>query len=314
MSFAFSPAVREQSKARIALCGPSGAGKTYTGLTVATAMGDPVAVIDTEHGSAARYARGKDGQGWEFDHLAMTSFEPLALVEALATAAEQRYPVVLVDSLSPFWSGPGGMLEQADAGARRFGGNNFAGWKEARPMERQLIEAMLAYPGHVIATMRSKTEYVIEEDDRGRKTPRKVGMRPEQKDGIEYEFDIVGDLDWGHVLTVSKTRCSVLADSVIAKPGAELATTVLEWLSGGAEVRDPASFIDQARDLASFTDAQELYAELTARLLLYTPMLHPLSGRPITLGTYVIERGHELRSAEAGAAAASPTASADPAA
>jgi hypothetical protein len=302
MSFTFAPATREQAKARIALAGPSGSGKTFTALSLGKVLGDRMAVIDTEHGSASKYAVGADGQGFVFDALNLTNFSPQNLVAALAAAGQARYPVVIVDSLSHFWSGVGGMLEQADNAARKYGGNSFAGWKDARPMERQLVEALLAYPGHVIVTMRSKTEYVIEENERGRKTPRKIGMKPEQRDGIEYEFDVVGDLDVDNTLMITKTRCSALAGGVIRQPGEQLATTILEWLSGGTPVVDTVTYIDRAvaPDL-TLEGAQALYREIEARGLLGSALLHPDTAEPTALGPYLLGRGKSLRAAAQGA-------------
>lgn len=295
-SFSFKPAQREQAKARIALSGPSGSGKTYTALRIAAAMGDRVAVIDTEHGSASKYAAGRDGEGFTFDALELDNFDPRNLIGALAAAAQAQYPVVVVDSLTHFWSGVGGMLEQVDNAARRYGNNSFAGWKDARPVERQLIEALLAYPGHVIVTMRSKTEYVIEENERGKKTPRKVGMKPEQREGIEYEFDIVGDLDFEHTLMVSKSRCAGLSGAVIREPGEELGRQICEWLDGGVEAPDASQYVARAmaEDL-TYDQARVLHEELKQRRLLSVPLVHPESGEPVALGDYVVGRGLSLR-------------------
>ena len=296
MTFSFKPAQREQAKARIALAGPSGAGKTYTALALASAMGDRVAVVDTEHGSASKYAAGRDGQGFAFDSLELDNFDPRNLIGALAAAAQVQYPVVVVDSLTHFWSGAGGMLEQVDMAARKYGGNSFAGWKDARPVERQLIEALLAYPGHVIVTMRSKTEYVIEENDRGRKTPRKVGMKPEQREGIEYEFDIVGDLDFEHTLMISKSRCSGLAGAVVREPGEDLGQQVCDWLAGGVSTPDSAEYVTRAlADDLTYDQARALHRELEERRLLGIPILHPDSSDPVPIGNYLVERGRGLR-------------------
>jgi hypothetical protein len=199
------------------------------------------------------------------------------------------------------------MLEQADNAARKYGGNSFAGWKDARPMERQLVEALLAYPGHVIVTMRSKTEYVIEENERGRKTPRKIGMKPEQRDGIEYEFDVVGDMDADNTLMITKTRCSALAGGVIRQPGEQLATTILEWLSGGTPVAETGTYIDRALDKdLTLVGAQSLYREIEARGLLGSALVHPETKEAVPLGAYLLERGKSLRAAAAQGAAQAP--------
>jgi len=173
-TFAFETATKGQAKARIALTGPSGAGKTWTGLILATTLGRKVAVIDTERGSASKYA----GE-FAVERLNMQRYDPRDLTKALAAAAGAGYDSVLIDSFSKFWNSSGGMLEQVDNAAKRsYGGNSFGGWKEARPMETAMLEAILSYPGHVIATMRTRTAYEIIEDNRGKKVPTKIGLKP----------------------------------------------------------------------------------------------------------------------------------------
>lgn len=234
----FQPATRVASKARIALAGPSGSGKTYTALAFAHTLGDRVAVVDTERGSASKYA---GLNGWQFDTVTPDSFSPDSLVQLLGEAA--AYDVVVVDSLSHYWMGVDGMLEQADRMKR--GANSFSGWKEVRPAERRMIDALVSHPGHVIVTMRTKTEYVIEENDRGKKEPRKVGMKPEQREGIEYEFDFVGELDFDNTLTVSKSRIHTLAKAVVPMPGAEFAERIADWLSEGEQIPTPIEYRDR---------------------------------------------------------------------
>lgn len=257
MDFTFAPATKAQAKARIAFAGPSGSGKTYTSLVTATALGGRIAVIDTERGSASKYA-----DLFTFDTLTMHTYDPRDLVKALAAAGGAGYDAVVIDSLSHFWMGTGGMLEQVDqAGKRSGGGNGFAGWKETRPMERAMVDALLAYPGHVIVTMRTKTEYVVEENERGKKVPRKIGTKPEQRDGIEYEFDIVGDLDLENTLIVAKSRCKKLAKAVIREPDETFGGTVLAWLSDGS---DPGVTVSEVRRKAldpatTFDELGQLY-------------------------------------------------------
>jgi len=224
----FQKAKKSQSKLRLALVGPSGSGKTYTALTIGKALGQPIAVIDTERGSASKYA----GDVAEFDVCELETFSPKTYVEAIEVAAAEGYPVLIIDSLSHAWAGVEGALDQVDRRASSAAGK-FGAWREVTPLHNALVDAILSYPGHVIATMRAKTEYVIEEVN-GKKTVRKIGLAPIQRDGVEYEFDVVGDLDHAHVLTVTKTRCSALADRAIRHPGEDVAAELLAWLSDGA--------------------------------------------------------------------------------
>lgn len=234
-AFTFQKASKRRARARVALIGPSGSGKTYTALSIASAMGGRVAVIDTEHGSASKYA-----DCFEFDVLELATFSPLTYVEAMKAAAD--YDVLVIDSLSHAWMGKDGALEQVDRAAKRdTRGNSFAAWRDVTPMHNALVEALTAHPAHLIVTMRSKTEYVLDKDERSGKTiPRKVGTAPVQRDGLEYEFDVVADLNLDHDLIVSKTRCPSLDGAVVNKAGAEVAGTLLAWLSDGADVPAPA--------------------------------------------------------------------------
>lgn len=289
MTIEFLPATRSAAKARIALCGPSGSGKTYTGLTLGAELGTNLAVIDTERGSASKYVGIND---WNFATLTPQSFSPLSLVEALAVASGAGFDCVLVDSWSHYWMGTDGMLEQVDRRAK--GGNNFSGWKEVGPEERRMIDAIVSYPGHVIVTLRVKTEYVVEENDRGKKVPVKVGLKPIQRDGMEYEFDVVGDLDHDNVLTVSKSRLPDLSRAVVPQPGPELATTIRDWLSDGTEAPGALEYRARALDLAGRDELLALYREVERAGMLNAPITDD-EGRPTTVGQLIRERGQSAQ-------------------
>ena len=243
----FAPAVRNKLKLRMAICSPAGYGKSYTGLILAAALakagsnGQPmrVAAIDTEHGALSKYAGmiHVDGVAPTFDVCELQHFAPSAYAAAIREAASAGYGVLIIDSLSHAWSGVGGALAQVDQKAA-VGGNSFTAWKDVTPQHNELVEAILAYPGHVIATMRTKMEYVLEEEDRkGRKVmvPKKVGMKPIQREGMDYEFDIVADMDETHTLIVGKTRCPAIDGQRVVKPGPEFLTPVIQWLDVGAD-------------------------------------------------------------------------------
>lgn len=238
MKLQIKRATKTQSRGRIALVGPAGSGKTYTGLVWARAIaGDSgrILCIDTERGSASKYS-GEEGIG-DFDVIELDTHEPVTYVDALKLGASEGYDVIVVDSLSHAWSGRGGALEQVDrAAARSRSGNSFGAWREVTPMHNALVDALLTSPAHLIVTMRAKTEYVLETDSKGKQVPRKVGMAPVQRDGMEYEFDLVVDLDWEHVAAVSKSRCSAVSGAVWRRPGAESVAPFVAWLTEGAPV------------------------------------------------------------------------------
>lgn len=231
MANPFKRASKTQLKLRMALIGPAGSGKTYTALNIGQHLGEKVAVVDTEHGSASKYA-----DLFTFDVLELESFHPQMYIDAIAAAEQAGYEVLIIDSLSHAWIGKDGALELVDKAAKRSrSGNSFAAWRDVTPLHNNLVEAMLAARLHLIVTMRSKMEYVQDKDDKGRTVIRKVGLQPVQRDGLEYEFDVVADLDTDNTLIVGKTRCPQLTGVVLAKPGKDIAGILKEWLADGEE-------------------------------------------------------------------------------
>lgn len=302
MTFAFVEAVKEQELARIAIEGPSGSGKTFTALTLARGLGQRVGVIDTERRRAILYAN-----TFAFKHLSMRTFDPADLIEALHVAAAAGIDVLIIDSLSHFWMGTGGILAMVDQLSKRnAGGNQFGGWKDVRPIERAMFDTILAYPGHVIVTMRSKSEWVVSDNERGKKEPTKIGLKAEQRDGVEYEFDIVGALDLQHNWVIHKSRMSDLADQVIAKPGTELATQILEWLNDGTRVPTVAEYVEQARGAETLDQLREIYDAVEAHEVSAAPCV--VDGHAMPLLAYILERRAELTVTEQPAARTSENA------
>jgi hypothetical protein len=203
-------------------------------LTFAQAFGKRTAVVDTERGSASLYA-----DTFDFDVIELSPpFHPDRLAELIRAAEKDGYDTLIADSMSHFWEGEGGTLDIADAAGQRAHGNSFAGWKTATPVLRHLVDVILAADLHIIATMRSKQEWVLQEtvNKQGRTVtqPVRVGMAPVMRQGIEYEFQLVGDLDLEHRLTITKSRVAALADQVI-QPGraAEAADQFVAWMNSG---------------------------------------------------------------------------------
>jgi hypothetical protein len=253
---AFRRATRAQAKLRLALVGPSGSGKTYSALALAKGLGGRCALVDTERGSSEKYAG-----DFDFDVLSLESFAPGTYVEAIRAAADAGYDVLIIDSLSHAWSGKDGALEMVDAAARRSkSGSSFHAWRDVTPEHNRLVDAIVSARMHVIVTMRTKTEYVSEKDDRGKTVVRKVGLQPVQRDGLEYEFDVVADIDLDHVASISKTRCSALADKSYRKPGDELAGVLRAWLSDGTATPppQPRPVVDVATTLPAPPDAVDV--------------------------------------------------------
>jgi hypothetical protein len=236
---AFKKAERTQLWLRCALFGPSGSGKTMTALRmakgIADKMGVPFAVIDTEARSASKYA---DRIPFEVDDLGEKTIDHY--LTAMNDAIKAGYKVLVIDSLSHAWRE---LTEEVDRIAQNSTSKNtFSAWGKVSPKQKRLVEAILNFPGHIIATMRSKTEWVIAPNKDGKIAPEKMGLAPEQGKGIEYEFDLLMELDQKHQATVTKDRTGKYQDMVIEKPGEDFGVALYEWLaSGKAEIPAPAT-------------------------------------------------------------------------
>lgn len=223
------PAVRPSLKARMMLSGPAGAGKTMSALEVAAVLGDRVLLIDTEKESALTYA-----SEYTFTHLPWREpYDPRELAKTLLEAAAD-YDVIIVDSLTHFWTSTGGTLDIADG--------KFGGWKVARPAQTDLIRAILEASAHVIICVRSHIEHVQEKDERtGKQVVKKLGMAPQQDKTLEYELNLACEIDIEHRIAVSKSRTTVVPVGRMFSPGhaRDLATDYAAWLGSGEPFADP---------------------------------------------------------------------------
>jgi len=239
---AFKKAIKEQAKLRLGLCGLAGAGKTYTALLIAHEMGKlmranghgkgRIALIDSERGSASLYA-----DKFDFDVTELDMFSPLAYVEKIREAEAAGYDFIIADSISHAWAGKGGALDQKDQAAER-GGNSWTAWRDVTPKHNAFVDAMLTVRAHFIATMRQKMEHV-QEVENGKTKIKKVGLAAIQREGMEYEFTLVGDIDHSHTLKISKTRCDGVMDigDQFERPGELFAAKIYGWLMNGQPPR-----------------------------------------------------------------------------
>ena len=187
---AFRKAERTQARLKIALTGPSGSGKTFSGLLIASGIGKRIAVVDTENKSASLYADMEKGQlaGIGFDILEIDPPYTIGkYLEAIEAAERDGYDVLIIDSISHAWAGEGGLLDKKTALDAR-GGNSYTNWAQITPEQERFKARILQADMHIICTMRSKQDYVLELNDKGKSAPKKVGLAPIQRDGMEYEF------------------------------------------------------------------------------------------------------------------------------
>lgn len=258
MSLTFTPATRTEAKARVAMIGPTGAGKTWTALQFARTLAGPngtIGVIDTENASASLYSDTYDFQTAPW----YPPYDPAKLAAAINDAAKQ-FDVLIIDSLTHFWQGDGGVLDIVEQEGAKVGsrGNNFAGWKKGTPLWRGILDALIFAPCHIVITMRSKMDYVQQPGQDGRMKVEKMGMAPVARNDVEYEFTVVCELDQSHRLTVTKSRCSDLADRTAAPhQSAALAEVLVEWLSSATPDAHPHQPTPAPRPVGDITDAQK---------------------------------------------------------
>lgn len=245
----FAKAQRKRAKLRLALAGPAGSGKTWGALEIAKGLGGKIAVIDTERGSASLYS-----DRAEFDTAELNPpYTPERCIEAIKAAEKAGYEVLIFDSITHEWNGSGGCLEINDTIAHAsFKGNTWAAWNVTTPRHRAFLDAILQSPLHFIATLRSKTETVQEG---GR--VKKVGMKPETREGGEYEFTVVLELEHDrHLAVATKDRTRLFAEPHVISP--ETGKRLLTWLDSGAAQVVQVSPLEATK--AAIADAATLEA------------------------------------------------------
>src|SRR5581483_8336606 len=220
----FQKAERRAVKVKLGVTGPSGAGKTFSALRLARGIAGQgkIAFIDTENGSASLYS-----DRFDFDVINLDPpFTPDKYVEAINAAVTGGYSVVVIDSFSHAWEQ---VLEKKTAMDAR-GGNSFTNWGVAGKDLKTILTQNLQSDIHIVAAMRSKTEYSQEKDEKtGKTVVKKLGLAPIMRDGIEYEFSVVFDVAMNHEAATSKDRTGLFSDKlfqITEKTGEQ----ILAWL------------------------------------------------------------------------------------
>lgn len=235
----FEPVTRQKAKLRLALTGVSGSGKTLSALYIAYGItGDwgKVALIDTEHQRGKFYANREDLRTGTYLYTELTPpYSPDRYKELVADGAKTVGPdgVVIIDSFTHAWNNEGGVLDIKEQIASRAGKNSYTAWAEAGKFQTSLVNTILSVPCHTIVTMRSKMEYALQINDRGKQEPVKIGLAPVQRDDTEYEFDIVLDIARNHVATASKDTTFLDGYGAVITP--ELGEQLRLWLDEGEE-------------------------------------------------------------------------------
>lgn len=227
----FKQARNFQRFLRMAIVGPAKSGKTFTSLTIAHALAEHarVAVIDTENASASKYAQLFP----QFDVSELEQFNPDSYVREIKEAERLLYDVLIIDSLTHAWNGPGGLLDLKHQFAKsgKPGMNDYTAWGEVTPKQNNLIYTITHTKLHIIVTMRTKMEYEAKTVNGSLKITR-LGLAPIQRDETEYEFDILAMMDHEHTMTIEGSRCRDLDNVSIPRPDGSISETIKTWLAG----------------------------------------------------------------------------------
>jgi len=236
-------AQRKLAKIKMGIQGPSGSGKTYSSLLIAFGLCNnwsKIAIIDTENHSADLYS-----QLGSYNVLSLEKpFTPESYIEAIDLCVQQGMEVVIIDSVSHEWEGQGGILEIHD----NMMGNSFTNWNKVTPRHTAFVHKLIQSPVHVIATIRAKQDYVLSEKN-GKLVPEKVGLKGITRDGLDYEFTIMFEIDMKHSVTATKDRTGLYSDipSFIITPNT--GKRIKDWCLNGPELESIQEQITKAENM-----------------------------------------------------------------
>ena len=263
---------RKRAKIKMALQGSAGSGKTYSSLLLAQGLTNgnlsKVAIIDTENGSADLYAH--------LGNYNVISLKPPytseQYVNAIEVCEKAGMEVIIIDSISHNWDY---LLYYHSSLA----GNSFTNWAKIKPLEKMFMDKILQSNAHIIATMRTKQDYVLNQKD-GKFIPEKVGLKSVQRDGIDFEFTLVFDLNIKHFAVSSKDRTGLFMDKPEFKITSETGKKILDWCNSGSETLNIPSpqkiSIDEVKQKITYTNTITELLALYKQFPEYQETLKPL--------------------------------------
>ena len=237
---------KKQAKIKLALQGCAGSGKTYSALLLAYGLCNDwtkIAVIDSENGSADLYAN-----LGSYNVLSLNeSFTPETYIEAIKVCEDAGMEVIIIED---------NLLEYH----ANLQGNSFTNWQKITPRINAFMQKILQSERHIICTMRCKQDYVLNEKN-GKLVPEKVGLKAVMRDGIDYEFTIVFDINMKHQCVVSKDRTNLF----MGKPDFMITPTtgevIKDWCNDGVNVEMIRGKIKQANSIEELTTLYHQYPE-----------------------------------------------------
>ncbi len=252
-------AQRKQAKIKLAMEGVSGSGKTMSSLLLASGITDwsKIAVIDTENHSADLYAHLGD-----YNVLQLSKpFTPERYIKAIETCEQAQMEVVILDSITHEWDGSGGILDQHG----NMPGNSFTNWAKMTPRHNAFVQKILESPCHIISTIRTKTDYALVEKN-GKMVPEKLGLKGITRDGMDYEFTVVFDVDIKHLAKASKDRTGLFMDQPEEVITPEHGKKILKWCNSGISLSKIKEEISSANTIDELRTILRTYPEHKSRI------------------------------------------------
>ena len=246
---------RKQAKIKLALQGPAGSGKTMSALLLAFGLAtdwNKIAIIDTENHSADLYAHMGD-----YNVLQLSKpYSPQRYIQALEVCEKAGVDVIIIDSISHEWEGAGGILDVHGAMA----GNSFTNWSKLTPIHNSFVQRILESNCHIISTIRSKQDYVLSEKN-GKMIPEKVGLKGITREGMDYEFTIVFDLDIKHFAKATKDRTGLFMDKMEEVITLETGRRIRDWCKSGISVDDVKQMVMSSSSVEDLRSIMKTYPE-----------------------------------------------------
>lgn len=243
---------KKQAKIKMAIQGCAGSGKTYSSLLLAYGLirdWSRIAVIDSENNSADLYAHLGN-----YNVLSLqNNYSPENYMEAIEICEKAGMEVIIIDSMSQCWD----FLLDCHANMQ---GNSFTNWGKITPRQTAFIQKLLQSNCHIISTLRTKQDYVLNEKN-GKLVPEKVGLKAVMRDGIDYEFTIVFDIDMKHHVTASKDRTGLFMGKAEFKIDASTGGKILEWCNDGVSIDRVKEQIHSSRSVEELNGIYHRYPE-----------------------------------------------------
>jgi len=247
-SFEIKEAKREKIYCKIALMAPSGGGKTYSALRLATGMARE---IEQETGKKAKILLGNTEQKrgyyyaneFKYDIVDIEApHNPEKYVDFINFAVEKGYDILIIDSSSHEWEGRGGCLE-----LHQQAGGQYQNWKNITPRHNKFIEAIADSPLHIIATMRGKDQYEMTKDNNGKTSVQKLGVGAKQRDGFEYEFTCTFLIDQKTSMAeAQKDNTHIFENEVATLLSEDYGERIIKWANSGEGYTPPVRGRDES--------------------------------------------------------------------